>query len=222
MDQTSIIVELEPLVFDLEAIGSKLRIQPGQTKFTDRLAKLAEEAKTVAKPKAVARLCGLDFLDDERLRVDDVVFTSPLLRENMGKLGRAFPYLATEGLELAEWSQALSSSLDRVFSTGLREAAVKQYESMLEKKITEQYGIEQVSAMNPGSLEAWPLTQQEPFFQLMDPLPKQLGMTLLPSLMMSPQYSVSGIFFQTDTKYYNCQLCPREECPNRKAPSTVI
>jgi hypothetical protein len=34
---------------------------------------------------------------------------------------------------------------------------------------------------------------------------------------MLPTKSVSGIFFPTETSYENCQLCPRENCPNRRA-----
>lgn len=221
MDQSVILLQSVPMEYDVEAVSRKLNIRPDQAKVLERLDRLAREAARVARPKAAARLCGLTVVDEERVRVGDVVFVSPLLRQNMGERSRAFPYLATEGAELAEWSLSLPSALDQVLACALREAAVKQAETLMEQKIMEQYGIGQVSAMNPGSLAIWPLAQQQPFFELMAPLPEHLGISLLSTLMMKPEYSLSGIFFQTDTKYYNCQLCPRENCPNRKAPSTV-
>ena len=97
MDQNVILVETVPLEFDLESLGCRLRIRPGQTKFMDRLSRLAEEAARVARPKAVARLCGLTILDEEKVQVGEVTFSSPLLRQKMNGLGRAFPYLASEG-----------------------------------------------------------------------------------------------------------------------------
>ena len=210
MDQNVILVETVPLEFDLESLGCRLRIRPGQTKFMDRLSRLAEEAARVARPKAVARLCGLTILDEEKVQVGEVTFSSPLLRQKMNGLGRAFPYLASEGMELADWSLSLSSSLEQVFASALRE-----------RTLLERYGIAQVSAMNPGSLKVWSLEEQVPLFELLAPLPEKLGVTLLPSLMMRPEYSVSGVFFQTDSKFYNCQLCPKKECPNRRTPSLV-
>lgn len=218
MDQHTIFLEQVPVVFDLEALARKLRIQPGQTKAMNKLTKLAKEAEAVASPRAAVRLCELNVLSENEVQVGDTVLTSPLLRENMGTLGRVFPYLATEGIELAEWSSALENALDQVFACALRESVVKQYERLLEKKLLEQYGINQVSAMNPGSLEIWPITQQEALFRILASFPEQFNVVLLPSFMMKPEYSISGIFFQTDKKYYNCQLCPRENCPNRKAP----
>lgn len=92
MDQNVILVETVPLEFDLESLGCRLRIRPGQTKFMDRLSRLAEEAVRVARPKAVARLCGLTILDEENVQVGEVTFSSPLLRQKMDGLGRAFPY----------------------------------------------------------------------------------------------------------------------------------
>ena len=183
MDQNVILVETVPLEFDLESLGCRLRIRPGQTKFMDRLSRLAEEAARVARPKAVARLCGLTILDEEKVQVGEVTFSSPLLRQKMDGLGRAFPYWASEGTELADWSLSLSSSLEQVFASALREVAVQQAENLLERTLLERYGIAQVSAMNPGSLKVWSLEEQVPLFELLAPLPEKLGVTLLPSLM---------------------------------------
>jgi hypothetical protein len=37
------------------------------------------------------------------------------------------------------------------------------------------------------------------------------------SLMMDPVQSISGIIFPTETSFESCQLCPRENCPGRRA-----
>lgn len=97
MDQNVILVETVPLEFDLESLGCRLRIRPGQTKFMDRLSRLAEEAARVARPKAVARLCGLTILDEEKVQVGEVIFSSPLLRQKMDGLGRPFPIWRVKG-----------------------------------------------------------------------------------------------------------------------------
>lgn len=217
-----ILIEDVALDFDLTAIGRKLRIRPEQDRPMEQLASLAKRAGAVARPRAAVKLCAVQVSGVDQVLVEGVGFTSPLLHEKLAERGRAFPYMATEGVELASWAQTLESPLEQVFATGLREAAVKKAEAQLEQTILERYGVKQVSAMNPGSLPIWPIEEQTPLFQLLAPLPEQLGVRLSPSLMMEPAYSISGIFFQTDTKYYNCQLCPREDCPNRKAPSTVL
>lgn len=213
--QETVVVEGLPLSFDLPALGKGLRID-AKPAFMKRLEKLAGEAAVLARPKGVARLSPLSVVDEEHTRVGDVIFTSTLMVKNMGQLARAFPYLVTEGPELAAWSEALGSSFDQMLSTALRERTVLQYRDCLEEKILEQYGIKQISDMSPGSLAIWPIEQQAELFQLMAPIPDELHMQLTSTFMMVPEYSISGIFFETEKKYYNCQLCPRENCRNRK------
>ena len=71
--------------------------------------------------------------------------------------------------------------------------------------------------MSPGSLAAWPIEQQGELFRLLAPVPERLGVALLPSFMMKPEYSESGVFFETEKKFYNCRLCPQPACRGRQA-----
>jgi len=218
MDQNIILVDRLSVSFDLEALGKKLG--PRSTPRMEKLLQtLTDEAQPLAKPKAGAKFCTLSVLSDDQVRVDDTVFKSTLLKQHVDGLGKVFPYLATEGEELAEWSRSYSG-LERIVANAVQYAALGQARDRLEEVILEKYGLKQVSAMNPGSLTAWPITQQVPLFELLKPLPETLGITLLPTYMMKPEHSVSGIFFQTDSKFHNCQLCPKEACPSRRVPYT--
>lgn len=213
-----IIIDDFQVDFDIEVIAAKMGGRKS-ARVEKIIAALAEEARAVARPVAGAKMSSVALISEEESRLDDTIFKSGLLREKLEGLGRAFPYLATEGRELSEWSDGFSGS-ERIFADALEKEAVYQARDRLEAAILEKYGLEMISAMNPGSLRVWPIMEQVPLFRLLEPLPERLGIKLLPSFMMEPQHSVSGIFFQTDTKYHNCQLCPKEDCPSRKAPYT--
>ena len=218
MERNIILIDDLNVTFDLDALGKKLGAR-SSARMATLLQTLADEARPIAKPKAAAKLCSLSLLPDDQVQLDDTVFKSALLKQQVEGLGKAFPYVATEGEELAEWARSYTG-LERALANGLQYAAMSQARERLEAVILEKYGLEQVSAMNPGSLAVWPITQQTPLFDLLKPLPEKLGMTLLPSYMMKPEHSVSGIFFQTDSKFHNCQLCPQEACPSRRVPYT--
>lgn len=72
--------------------------------------------------------------------------------------------------------------------------------------------------MNPGSLEDWPLREQHNLFSLLGDSCEAIGVRLTKSAMMVPLKSMSGIEFESGEKFFNCQLCPREKCPGRRAP----
>jgi hypothetical protein len=71
--------------------------------------------------------------------------------------------------------------------------------------------------MAPGSLVDWPLAQQRPLFQLLGNAEVAVGVHLTESCLMVPNKSISGLRFPTETSFESCQLCPRPDCPNRRA-----
>ena len=74
------------------------------------------------------------------------------------------------------------------------------------------------ATMAPGSLSNWPLPQQRPLFDVLGDVQGIIGVELSDSFLMTPNKSVSGVRFPTEEGFASCQLCPREGCPNRRAP----
>ena len=72
--------------------------------------------------------------------------------------------------------------------------------------------------MNPGSLPDWPLHEQRPLFTLLGDPASAIGVELLDSYLMKPVKSTSGLLFPAEDGFYNCQLCPMEDCPGRRVP----
>jgi hypothetical protein len=74
--------------------------------------------------------------------------------------------------------------------------------------------------MSPGSgdVEIWPVSQQKELFAILDGVTPHIGVRLTDSMLMIPNKSVSGIVFPTEVDYRGCQVCHRQNCPNRSAP----
>lgn len=217
-DVELIIVDDVQLNFDLQAIAAKMGSRKS-ARVEKLIAKLADEALKVARPVAGAKVSTVSLLSDDESKLDQTVLNSALLREKLEGMETAFPYLATEGRELSQWAKGYSG-MEQIFADALEKEALYQARTRLEEIIMERFGFEFVSAMNPGSLRVWPIMEQVPLFELLDPLPERLGIKLLPSFMMEPQHTVSGVLFKTDSQYHNCQLCTKDDCPNRKTPYT--
>lgn len=209
--ETVIITDYRP-VFDVQALAAKAGLDALSA------AELVAEAEEHCQARGAARISAIRPAGDGEIRLEAITFHSPLLQEKLSGLGRAFPYIVTEGQELASWAKKYAKSDKAQLVHQIRQAVVKGCEAEIEHRLEAQFGIPILSSLNPGSLKDWPLSDQKLLHELLAPLPKEIGVTLLPSGIMAPDYTVSGIFFQTDKKYYNCQLCPRDNCPNRKAP----
>ncbi|MDR2366559.1 MAG: hypothetical protein LBF58_00365 [Deltaproteobacteria bacterium] len=193
---------------------------PYDPKHLKRLAgPLLAEAAAIARPKAAFRLALIEAEDlgcGHRVGIGPVVLENNVLADNLKDLGRAFPFVATEGPELAEWASGLGPR-DKNVAFLFRYMALKEAERRLELRLTELYGLSGLGAMSPGVLPAWPLTGQKELFELLSPLPGRLGVSLnAQSFWMSPGVSSSGIYFETEAGFHNCRLCPLDACPLRR------
>ena len=74
-----------------------------------------------------------------------------------------------------------------------------------------------MTALNPGSLEHWQIYGQKDLFAMLSGGGDEIGVSLTASMLMLPHKSGSGLFFSSAREYENCELCPRIDCPNRRA-----
>jgi hypothetical protein len=179
---------------------------------------LIEIVRPVAKPKAIYKVSYVDNKSENSLYIDGVRFTSHVLRVNLDKVGRVFPYVATCGRELDKITIPSVDFMKYYWLDVIKEMVLHSAISYLTDYLTRNYALGQMSKMHPGSLEDWPITQQRELFSIFDNAEDLIGVKLTDKCLMLPVKSVSGIYFPTEVKFESCQLCPREVCSERRAP----
>jgi hypothetical protein len=206
----------EPIPFkiDLAALTKKLRVRLGSADAVD-LARMAEEAQEFGKPRFVYAQAFVTERGEDFVCLDNCRFESRVLRVNLERTERVFPFVCTCGMELEDWGNRFEDLVQGYWAEAIKEEALRSALDAFFANLTLRHRTEHVSTMSPGSLENWPIGQQQPLFQILG-FPEEVCLT--ESLLMVPTKSVSGIVFSTDASFESCQLCPREGCPNRRAP----
>lgn len=180
----------------------------------DEAIQLLKEACSVAKPKAVYIESFVDSRTEDTVIIDGVSFRSRLLSANTESVHRLFPYIATCGTEIEQWASNITDPLNAYYADMIMQLALKSAVNELVKHLTYKKLHGKLSCMNPGSLEDWPISEQKKLFSLFT---DAIGVKLTDSFLMIPVKSSSGIYFTSDKKFENCELCPRENCPSRRA-----
>lgn len=182
-----------------------------------RMEELAAEAAALARPKAVFRLAFVGERGDDWVEIGGQRLHSRVLRVNLERAEKVCAYVATCGRELEDWAEALTDPLEKYWAGSLMEMALRSAVKVLNERLD---GLlpGRTASMNPGSLEDWPLTEQRALFALLPGLSELAGVRLTESCLMLPVKSVSGLRFPVERNFENCQLCPRRDCPDRRAP----
>jgi hypothetical protein len=130
---------------------------------------------------------------------------------------RVFPFVITLGEQVEGRLTSEKDFLKRYYLNTIANVALQDVLQSLCTCQENAYQVQQLSYMNPGSLQDWTIDQQRPLFDLLGDVQEAIGVNLTPNMLMYPSKTESGIFFPTEVTFFSCQLCPNKECPPRKA-----
>jgi len=210
-----ITLEHIPVSLDFEEIKRRLHMEqrgdwgPGQS--------LIETAQSLISAKAAYKVCFIEAKREGAIVIDGIRLTSKVLRKNVDKAERVFPYVITIGNKLEEKSRACEDLLEQYYLDTIGNVALHLARKYLEDHLLSTYALGGLSYMSPGSLHDWPIENQRPLFSILGDVEASIGVRLEENFLMIPTKSLSGIYFPTEIRFYTCQLCPRKDCEARRA-----
>ena len=187
------------------------------SEMEDEFRDIFDQCIAVARPKAVFCLAPVHQEADETI-IGAERFRSRIMRVNLEKVRRAFPYAVSCGRELYDLAQATEDPLERWWIDCFSQYSMRAVDAEMTKVLKSTYNLGHMARMNPGSLPEFPITCQRALFRLLEGGADKIGLELTASCLMLPYKSVSGFAYETEATFENCMLCPRENCPTRRAP----
>lgn len=182
-----------------------------------KLLQMVKEAEGLANPRAMYREVYITEKSEDYLVIDDLQLNSKILRKNIAEVDRVFIYVITVGKEIESWAKKEQGILESFWAEEIQKVILNSAVNYVYEKLDRLIGSEIVSEMNPGSLVDWPIEEQVKVFSLLGDVEGEIGLKLTDSFLMLPAKSISGIKFSTESKFKNCQLCQRDNCPGRRA-----
>lgn len=198
---------------DKEDIIKRLRISEDDI---DEFNEVYDKCISIACPKYLFTKKEITGIDDDWVCIEDVIINSRIAAKNLRHTGYVYPYVATCGHEVHEYSKSISDPFVGYWIDYIMEKLLHTAIRCLNRDMKNTYDLKKTASVNPGSTVDWPISGQAQLFEIMKEEIKDTGVTLTPSFLMLPHKSVSGLTFITDKDYVNCQYCQRKNCPNRR------
>ncbi|MBW1801851.1 MAG: vitamin B12 dependent methionine synthase [Deltaproteobacteria bacterium] len=202
-----------PVHLDMDQLRQKLRISD-----LTRIDPLLDVVYSLIEPRGVYRVSYIDDMYGDKVIIDGISFKSQVLFKNLGDTRRVFPYALTVGDQLEKALPEYKNFPEKFYLDAISNLALGETRKYLEDHLKKKFAIERMSFMSPGSLDDWPLAEQKSLFALLGDATGEIGVSLSETFLMTPRKSISGLYFSTETTFFNCQLCPRKACVGRKAP----
>ena len=200
---------------NLDKVRRRLHMKPDSD--MNQVRTLVDTVQQLIEPRAIYKVCYIEAKSEDSVLVGGLRLTSQVLRKNLDRVERIFPYAITLGSKLGEKQNACSDILENYYLDCIGNLALTSVQKQLKKHLQSRFALEKMSSMAPGSLSDWPIEEQGPLFKLLGDVEASIGVKLTRSLLMIPAKSISGFYFPTEVSFYSCQLCPRKRCESRKA-----
>jgi len=209
------ILENISVSLNLDTVRRRLHMKPDSD--TSQVRTLVDTVQQLIEPRAIYKVCYIEAKSEDSVIVGGLRLSSRVLRKNLDRVERIFPYAVTLGSKLGEKQNACNDLLENYYLDFIGNLALTSVQKQLKKHLQSKFALEKMSSMAPGSLPDWPIEEQEPLFQLLGDVEASIGVKLTPNLLMIPAKSISGFYFPTEVSFFSCQLCPRKRCESRKA-----
>ena len=208
LDEITVSISLDEL---------RKRLHMGKDSEMGEIQPLIDVAVQLIEPRVLYDISYVDKKFEDGVKLAGRRFKSHVLRKNLDKVERVFPFVITLGPGLDEKQAASTDLLDSFYLDTIGNVALNSARQYLKRHLKSQFALDKLSSMAPGSLADWPIEEQAPLFKLLGDVHTSIGVQLTDSLLMLPAKSISGIYFPTEASFFSCQLCPRERCESRKA-----
>ncbi|MBV7276691.1 hypothetical protein JMF89_00225 [Clostridiaceae bacterium UIB06] len=208
---------LKDLKFDIKSDKLLSDLDISNHKESLILKELIEEAKKIAKPRALFRKCTISEKDNDFVIIGGEKFLSKVISANLQKELIAFPYIVTCGNELQQWCNLKTDSFTNKLSEFISQTILIQIHKSLQSLIEIEFNCHTLARVNPGSTIDWNISELKKIFNLLNDPTELIGVSLGDNFYMNPSKTYSGIYFHNEDGYKNCFMCPGD-CPLREVP----
>ena len=150
---------LIPVILDADELAVRLRFDPARAGF-DSLDELVALAQGLIRPRGVFDVAYVGAKGERTVEVAGTTFESLVLRQNLEATNKVFPFIITVGPDLERAASAQADLLKQYYLEEMANIALEKAAAWLSAQLEERYGLGPLSAMSPGSLEDWPITEQ--------------------------------------------------------------
>ena len=215
------IIAVDDADVSLEDVLEAMKTDRDDAESVTMAESLFAEAKAVARPKALYAPIEPVFVS-EKVILNGITISERFVFDKLSAQERVVAYVATCGAEADEWAKSKTDIFEQFTADAIKQLYLNAVMKRLFDETAKYFPEEKFAVtINPGSLKEWPLAAQRQLFAILGGVTGDIGVTLSGSCLMTPNKSVSGIMFASDEHYVNCQLCPKDNCPGRRAKFSV-
>lgn len=193
---------------------------PDDNNYSASLKDLIGLCVNTARPRAFYMVADIEHINESVCVIKGHELRGKIFGKELKDVYRVFPHLVTCGTELEAGEFKRDDPLEQYCVDHVRKMALNCAAKFLYQHIKAKFALKNLSCVTPGGgpADLWPIEEQKILFSILGDMEVAIGVKLTDSCLMLPVKSRSGLFFSTEKTFQMCAICPRGNCPDRRAP----
>ncbi len=212
-----VIFDQIPIKLEVAQIVKQMRLHGDTRRYESNIHDLIELVTPIARPKALYKVGCVNKKDHSSLEIEGIKFTSQLLRDTLDKVETVFICLATCGTEVDSIELPANDIMKQFCLDAIKIALVIGASNFLQERLTQRFGLGQLSSLNPGEIKSFPIEMQRQLFSILGDVESMIGVRLTENCALVPTKSRSGVYFSSETQFISCRMCKQARCIGRRA-----
>ena len=152
--------------------------------------------------RAILKWAHVGEIEADDVSIDNTIFKSKVMADNLKDKEHVFLYILIVGDEIDKEGIIEEAVLKDI----IKRVALDAGRRYLEEYLMKNFGFQDISYMNPGSLPDWPIKNNVPLFEMIENI-EEIGAKINTHHYIIPWNASSGIIFENENGYSNCALC---------------
>ena len=126
----------------LDKVRRRLHMKPDCD--MSQVRTLVDTVQQLIEPRALYKICYIEAKSEDSVIVDGLHLSSRVLRKNLDRVERIFPYAITLGSKLGEKQNACSDLLENYYLDSIGNLALTSVQKQLKKHLQSKFALEKM------------------------------------------------------------------------------
>jgi hypothetical protein len=202
---------------DIPAIRKRLSFHLPQEQINETIQKILRIVVPIVRPQAAYKPCKVESLGVESFKIEKVIFTNLMLKNQLGQVDSVFPFIATCGNEVDSIDTQNFSENDLYCYTVIKEMVMFSALDHLQNILKHRYSLDYIFYLTPGEFQGWKIKDRKRLLTIMGHAHEKLGVKIRKDFSLKPEKTLVGLFYSVPFNLESCQLCQKNPCMGRRA-----
>ncbi len=195
-----------------------LKIKDNDSMIKEALT-ILNKVKDLVKPKLIIKKVEINEIGKGYILINNISLNSRILAKKAegSRSNTAYLFIAVGGNEIDELTMSVTDYYESYVLDQIAYMSCVRALEAVKSALVKEFNVKKYITLLPGSLPDWDASELLKITDIIGDDYSKIGVGITEMGMLKPAKSVCGLAIESEDSFSSCEICTKENCPNREA-----